>query len=328
MSPEVVQAPTAWDKSDRKVLRRAFDPLRSVTFRPLSGWLFSPEVTGLMCCSKEEIFDRATGLIGNINIMSALLLSCIAGEAFGPNDVDSMDESEQTLGNVYNVVTAIAVALQTMIVMASTYTLFILYSVGSTPAVAESAKSAAVELKVSGGVRDRAQVFLDGQEVGTMLRTVHDRTGASSLTMPTGSVFQEGGQRLSLLVENMGRINYGEGTWDAKGIGVKTGDTVHFAGQELVGAGVDKGTPVPLGSADTGLWEVRTLPLKPEQVRSLPFTARTPGVWKHRRREGPGSSGNGDQRRTAAPKPVGFCRCQDSPRLPRRPSHLPGRTQR
>ena len=45
-----------------------------------------------------------------------------------------MEESEQLLGNVYNVVTAFGVALQTMLVMASTYTLFILYSVGSNPA--------------------------------------------------------------------------------------------------------------------------------------------------------------------------------------------------
>jgi beta-galactosidase len=148
----------------------------------------------------------------------------------------------------------------------------VLYS-ASTPSVAEPSGSA-VELKVGGGGWDRAQVFLDGQAVGMLLRTVHDATGASSLRMPSGSVFPEGGQRLSLLVENMGRLNYGEGTRDAKGIsaGVEGMPTVQFAGQEMFGVGA-------------GLWEARPLPLKPVQVSSLPFRAQAPSMWKHR--EGP-----------------------------------------
>jgi beta-galactosidase len=68
------------------------------------------------------------------------------------------------------------------------------------------------------GLGDRAQVFLDGRPVGVL-----DRTGRSGgrveLAVPAGGAW------LDLLVENLGRVNYGPGLADRKGItqGVRLG---------------------------------------------------------------------------------------------------------
>ncbi|MEU8465684.1 beta-galactosidase [Streptomyces sp. NPDC029003] len=59
-------------------------------------------------------------------------------------------------------------------------------------------------------VRDRAQVFLDGQPVGVLERESHDR-GLTFTVLRPGSV-------LSVLVENQGRVNYGPGIHDRKGL--------------------------------------------------------------------------------------------------------------
>ncbi len=65
-------------------------------------------------------------------------------------------------------------------------------------------------------VRDRASIYLDGKFVG-----VAERWGGDSVVadIPTG------GAKLGILVENMGRINYGSRLRDVKGIteGVKAG---------------------------------------------------------------------------------------------------------
>ncbi len=59
-------------------------------------------------------------------------------------------------------------------------------------------------------LHDRAHVFVDGQLVGIMEREFPERT--INLTIPPGGVV------LKLLVENMGRINYGNHLDDRKGI--------------------------------------------------------------------------------------------------------------
>ncbi|MFJ6569471.1 beta-galactosidase family protein [Streptomyces sp. NPDC091292] len=59
-------------------------------------------------------------------------------------------------------------------------------------------------------VRDRAQVFLDGQPVGVLERESHEHALAFGVPR-AGSV-------LSLLVENQGRVNYGPGIHDRKGL--------------------------------------------------------------------------------------------------------------
>ncbi|WP_432164720.1 glycoside hydrolase family 35 protein [Streptomyces sp. bgisy031] len=68
----------------------------------------------------------------------------------------------------------------------------------------------AAQLRVD-GLADRAQVFLDGSEAGLLER---DRPlEALQVSVP------DGGAELDLLVENMGRINYGPLLADRKGIG-------------------------------------------------------------------------------------------------------------
>ncbi|MFF8616366.1 beta-galactosidase [Streptomyces sp. NPDC015350] len=59
-------------------------------------------------------------------------------------------------------------------------------------------------------VRDRAQVFVDGQPVGVLERENHEHALAF--------VAPRSGARLAVLVENQGRVNYGPGIHDRKGL--------------------------------------------------------------------------------------------------------------
>ncbi|MFJ8011449.1 beta-galactosidase family protein [Streptomyces sp. NPDC096339] len=59
-------------------------------------------------------------------------------------------------------------------------------------------------------VRDRAQVFVDGQPVGVLEREHHEHALAFTSPGP--------GARLAVLVENQGRVNYGPGIHDRKGL--------------------------------------------------------------------------------------------------------------
>ncbi|MEV6010984.1 beta-galactosidase [Streptomyces sp. NPDC051976] len=59
-------------------------------------------------------------------------------------------------------------------------------------------------------VRDRAQVFVDGAAVGVLERESHHK--ALTFTAPRA------GARLEVLVENQGRVNYGQGIHDRKGL--------------------------------------------------------------------------------------------------------------
>jgi beta-galactosidase len=72
------------------------------------------------------------------------------------------------------------------------------------------------------GLHDRAQVFLDRQPIGVLERATPD-TGLS-LAIP------QRGATLDILVENMGRVNFGPNLLDRKGItgGVLLGDQYLF----------------------------------------------------------------------------------------------------
>lgn len=71
-------------------------------------------------------------------------------------------------------------------------------------------------------VHDRAYVFLDGEFEGIVYR--NDKKPKISFAVPTGGI------ELTILVENMGRVNYGRFLWDAKGIigGVRHGQQFLF----------------------------------------------------------------------------------------------------
>jgi hypothetical protein len=114
------------------------------------------------------------------------------------------------------------------------------------PSEAASA-DAAGDLKVFDYVRDRAQVFVGGVEQAT---TLFRNDGApSKLTIADGAT---AGADLMLLVENMGRINFGHSLYDQKGItnGVTLND-VNITGKDA--------------------WTVHNLPLEYEQVQKLTF---------------------------------------------------------
>lgn len=60
------------------------------------------------------------------------------------------------------------------------------------------------------GVHDRAQVFVDGQPVGVLEREKHEH--ALAFHVPRA------GAAIAVLVENQGRVNYGQGIHDRKGL--------------------------------------------------------------------------------------------------------------
>ncbi|MFF6883633.1 beta-galactosidase [Streptomyces sp. NPDC012421] len=92
-------------------------------------------------------------------------------------------------------------------------------------------------------VRDRAQVFVDGQPAGVLERENHEH--ALAFTAPrAGSV-------LSILVENQGRVNYGQGIHDRKG---------------LLGA-------VLVDGVEPTAWTNRPLPL--DTLEDVPFAITT-----------------------------------------------------
>ncbi|MER5635511.1 beta-galactosidase [Kitasatospora sp. NPDC002227] len=97
-----------------------------------------------------------------------------------------------------------------------------------------------------GQVRDRAQVFLDGQPVGVLERENHEHALAFASPGP--------GARLAVLVENQGRVNYGAGIHDCKG---------------LLGR-------VTLNGQEPAAWRSRPLPLA--CLDALAFAPATPLV--------------------------------------------------
>ncbi|WP_375105256.1 beta-galactosidase family protein [Paenibacillus sp. RS8] len=94
------------------------------------------------------------------------------------------------------------------------------------------------------GVRDRAQVFLDGQLLGVIERW---NPQPLEISIPAG------GAKLDILVENMGRINYGPLIRDPKGIldGVRIDNQLQYN------------------------WTIRTLPLEPGTLASLEYKEQT-----------------------------------------------------
>ncbi|MGW4161841.1 beta-galactosidase [Streptomyces sp. NPDC004788] len=93
-------------------------------------------------------------------------------------------------------------------------------------------------------VRDRAQVFVDGQPVGVLERERHEHAVAFTVPRP--------GARLEVLVENQGRVNYGPGLHDRKG---------------LLG-------PVTVNDAALARWTSRPLPL--DTLDAIPFAPAAP----------------------------------------------------
>ena len=79
-----------------------------------------------------------------------------------------------------------------------------------------------------GRVHDRCLVFLDGKHIGTVERS--RRRDEMRLSLKAGET-----AKLEILVENMGRINYGTDLLDRKGLldGVRLGQQYHFGWEML-----------------------------------------------------------------------------------------------
>ncbi|MEV6901715.1 beta-galactosidase family protein [Amycolatopsis sp. NPDC051372] len=97
------------------------------------------------------------------------------------------------------------------------------------------------------GLADRALVFAGGKQVGVLDRNTPDAT--------VDLVFEEAENQLDILVDTMGRINYGPYLADRKGI---DGWVAMNTQQKLFG------------------WEIRPLPL--DDLSTVHFTADAPGV--------------------------------------------------
>jgi beta-galactosidase len=104
-----------------------------------------------------------------------------------------------------------------------------------------AAGSAALAFKQ---LKDRVQVIVDGAYVGSSYRVENS---------PPVTVNTHSGSTLQLLLENMGRINYG-----------------HGMDQETKGLG-----NVTLGGTTLSGWSFQCLPFEPEQVAAAPFAAAT-----------------------------------------------------
>eukprot|EP01061_Rhynchopus_euleeides_P023488 TRINITY_DN38226_c0_g1_i1.p1 TRINITY_DN38226_c0_g1~~TRINITY_DN38226_c0_g1_i1.p1 ORF type:complete len:791 (+),score=287.48 TRINITY_DN38226_c0_g1_i1:237-2375(+) len=127
----------------------------------------------------------------------------------------------------------------TMEVLGQNYGL-ILYTLASSPAAGDS-------LRISGYVRDRAQVFVNGTRVpGAIFRTSTDAE--------IGPLGAKKGDTVSILVEAMGRLNFGTGMWDPKGIATDIS--------------LD-GTPItPLAQ---GAWQAVPITLNYSDIMRVPF---------------------------------------------------------
>jgi beta-galactosidase len=109
-----------------------------------------------------------------------------------------------------------------------------------------------------GEVRDRAQVFLNGQPVGVLARDHHDR----ALPLPFGA---QG--TLELLVEDQGRVDYGPRIGEQKGlIGPVTINGERVRGWQVL--------PLPLTDVEPAASALRALPPGPVTSVAGPAFAR------------------------------------------------------
>jgi len=105
----------------------------------------------------------------------------------------------------------------------------------------------------AGAVHDFGFVFVNGQRVGVLDR----RSGVAQILLPARAV----AARLDILVEPMGRINFGAEMMDHKGLIA----------------------PVTLGGAKLKEWQIFNLPLDEKMLAGLKFTAgkiSAPAFWR------------------------------------------------
>lgn len=122
----------AWSASDRAALQRAIDPLHS-SFRLQPFGFLQAEVTTLICAPENEVYDRLTSLLSNCSIVSGLVLSAIASAALEPLEISTFPVEKQQIAEIFNVLAALTVISQLLVVLYSTFTLYIVIAAAHNP---------------------------------------------------------------------------------------------------------------------------------------------------------------------------------------------------
>ena len=126
----------AWSAQDKQCLQQSIDRLQNAhkVKNPI-GFLTS-EGTALLCSSPNEIYDRLTAFLTNTGIVAGLVLSSIAGTALSPLDPDDFADEKRGLVEAFNVTAAVSVVTQLMVVLFSTYTLYLINAAAHTQTAA------------------------------------------------------------------------------------------------------------------------------------------------------------------------------------------------
>ncbi|KAH8046704.1 hypothetical protein JL720_16296 [Aureococcus anophagefferens] len=136
-----------WSAADKACLQRAIDPLRA-NFRRRPFAFLGSEATTMLCSSKPgEVYERLTSMLSNMSIVSGVVLSAFAGAALSPLAPDDYPPgadqgrrcSTPSPRSVWNsnlqpdFNAAVTVAIQLLVCLYSTFTLYILTANAPSP---------------------------------------------------------------------------------------------------------------------------------------------------------------------------------------------------
>lgn len=123
---------STWSANDKKCIQRMIDPLKKTFGLQLFGFLRA-EATTMLCAPPSEVYERLTSMLTNVCVVAGLVLSSIAGAALSPLAVDNFPTEKQGLAEAYNILAAVAVAIQMCVVLYSTFTLYIVIAAAHNP---------------------------------------------------------------------------------------------------------------------------------------------------------------------------------------------------
>ena len=122
-----------WSAADKACLQRAIDPLRA-NFRRRPFAFLGSEATTMLCSSKPgEVYERLTSMLSNMSIVSGVVLSAFAGAALSPLAPDDYPPAARAKVDAFNAVAAVTVAIQLLVCLYSTFTLYILTANAPSP---------------------------------------------------------------------------------------------------------------------------------------------------------------------------------------------------
>ena len=113
---KVSDASDVWSAEDKNALNSVLDRLPKAG---LLNWTSCPENQQIICADKEDVLAKTMDNLGNLNLISGLVLSGVIGAALDPLKVKELDPNDQWLGNAYNITAAVCVTLMGFPVRAS-----------------------------------------------------------------------------------------------------------------------------------------------------------------------------------------------------------------